>query len=227
MTNSYPATRKGCPRCGLTGLHSCTGAPIVWREGEVEELRATLDSLFCQPDAPYDLEQPPVIYLDLDGVMVDFYGAAERLIGRPYKEVKGAQAWGILDKVPHFFRDLDPLPDAHHLWQGLQAFASGASARVEILSAFPKLTRELVSACADKREWVRAHVCPDIHVNLVAGGAAKAAFAHPRAVLIDDLPRNIDSWVAAGGIGILHRNAQDTLTQLERVSADLSLPRSS
>ena len=45
----------------------------------------------------------------------------------------------------------------------------------------------------------------------------KAAFAHKKAVLIDDRDKNIDCWVEAGGIGILHTTADNTIKQLNDI----------
>ena len=44
---------------------------------------------------------------------------------------------------------------------------------------------------------------------------AQAAYAKPGSVLIDDRPKNINAWIDAGGIGILHKNAADTIAQLQ------------
>lgn len=35
-----------CSKCGCTGLHACTGAPIVWTEEDKERLKKALDSIF-------------------------------------------------------------------------------------------------------------------------------------------------------------------------------------
>ena len=37
------------------------------------------------------------------------------------------------------------------------------------------------------------------------------------AILIDDFASNIKRWEAAGGIGILHKNANDTIQQLKKL----------
>ena len=42
-----------------------------------------------------------------------------------------------------------------------------------------------------------------------------AAFAAKGNVLIDDRGKNIDAWVKAGGIGIKHKTARDTITELK------------
>lgn len=157
--------------------------------------------------------------IDLDGVMPDFYRTARRILGRPYAEMSGAEAWGLLDKVPHLFRDLPPLPDAMELWAGIQAFAEReGDVELRVLSALPKLTNELRTAPGDKRQWVRTYLSEVMPVFLVNGGKAKAQMARPGDILIDDLPRNIDDWRAAGGTGILHTDARSTLRALALLS---------
>ena len=41
------------------------------------------------------------------------------------------------------------------------------------------------------------------------------SYAREGNVLIDDRQKNIDAWVAAGGIGIVHTSAADTIEQLK------------
>jgi len=43
------------------------------------------------------------VYLDLDGVLADFYGTARRLLKRAYAELPPEEAWGILGKTPNLF----------------------------------------------------------------------------------------------------------------------------
>lgn len=162
---------------------------------------------------------PRYLNLDLDGVFPDFYSTAHRILGRPYRELTGAQAWGVLDTVPHLFRDLPPLHDAMRLWEGVQAFAEReGGVALRVLSALPQLTNELRTAPGDKRHWVRHHLSPTMPVILVEGGKAKARFARPGDILIDDLERNILAWRAAGGLGILHTDAESTLRQLDNIA---------
>ena len=40
-------------------------------------------------------------------------------------------------------------------------------------------------------------------------------YANEHSILIDDMQKNIDQWKAAGGIGILHTNAKDTIKKLK------------
>lgn len=160
----------------------------------------------------FSAEAARFINVDLDGVLVDFYGATSKLLGASYKEVPPAVAWGRLEQVPHLFRGLPRLADALELWAGLQG--QGA---LRILTAMPKPTGLLHTVPGDKRAWVREHISGTVPVVVVAHGLAKALWARPGDVLIDDLERNLVAWRAAGGVGILHRNARDTLAELRHL----------
>lgn len=150
------------------------------------------------------------IYVDLDGVLVDFYTATSKILGVDYKSMPPADAWGTLEKVDNLFRHLPMLSDAMDLWEGIQG-----RGRVHILTASPKPTGKLHTAPGDKRAWVRHHVCSQVPVIVVGHGPSKARWAAPGDILIDDLERNIEAWVSAGGTGILHRSAAESLAKLK------------
>jgi hypothetical protein len=151
----------------------------------------------------------PDIYVDQDDVLAEFYGEAARILGAPFQSLPPAVRWGILEKVPNLFRGLPVRPDALELWQGLDGLGNR-----HILTAMPRPTGLLHTAAADKVEWAREHITPTAPVIVAESGLAKAAWARPGAILIDNLQRNIDVWVAAGGIGIVYTSAKDTLYQL-------------
>jgi len=44
----------------------------------------------------------------------------------------------------------------------------------------------------------------------------KSDYADKNSILIDDLKQNIDEWIQAGGIGILHKNTKNTIQQLKK-----------
>jgi hypothetical protein len=85
----------------------------------------------------------------------------------------------------------------------------------EILTAAGTVNREIV--VRDKIEWIREHINPYWTVIPTFKGSQKAAFAHKKAVLIDDRDKNIELWVEAGGIGILHTTADNTIKQLNDI----------
>ena len=85
----------------------------------------------------------------------------------------------------------------------------------EILTAAGTVNRTLV--IKDKIDWIRRYINPYWIIIPTFKGSQKAAFAHKKAVLIDDRQRNIDTWVEAGGIGILHKTADETIEQLNDI----------
>lgn len=155
------------------------------------------------------------IYIDLDGVLADFYGEARRILGADYQAIPPASAWAKLQEIDCFFQTLPLLPDALELWEGLQG--KGA---LHILTAMPKPTGKLGTVPGDKRAWVRKHICARVPVLLVPHGVLKARYAAPGSILIDDLPRNVLAWQEAGGLGIVHTNTKSTLAVLaEKLTA--------
>ena len=44
--------------------------------------------------------------------------------------------------------------------------------------------------------------------------------------MIDDRQDNIDAWESEGGVGILHKNARDTINELKKLRSGLKLVES-
>jgi 5'(3')-deoxyribonucleotidase len=151
------------------------------------------------------------VFLDMDGVLADFELGLQEMLGHKI-DLKGVS--DVYDNKKreltskHLFRNLKPLPDA---WK-LVDWALNSGIHTEILTAAGTVNRILV--IKDKIEWIKEH-CTDSWVIIPTfKGSQKAAFAHKKAVLIDDREKNIDLWIKAGGIGILHTTADDTIKQL-------------
>ena len=53
--------------------------------------------------------------------------------------------------------------------------------------------------------------------------AQKKIFAQKGNILIDDRPENIEAWESEGGIGILHKNARDTINEIKKLRSPLKL----
>ena len=85
----------------------------------------------------------------------------------------------------------------------------------EILTAAGVVNRELV--VYDKNEWIKRYVDPGVVVTCTMTGSQKAAFAFEGSVLIDDRQKNIEAWENAGGIGILHTSAKETIETLKEL----------
>jgi 5'(3')-deoxyribonucleotidase len=83
----------------------------------------------------------------------------------------------------------------------------------EILTAAGVINRELV--VWDKNEWIKEYISPTVVVTCTMTGSQKGMFAFEGSVLIDDRIKNIESWEANGGIGILHTSAAETIKELK------------
>lgn len=97
---------------------------------------------------------------------------------------------------------LELLPGAIDLWEHVKDYDVSF-----LTSVKPEKFRE------QKRCWVQEHF-GDVQVDYVYTSKLKANWATPTSVLIDDRMKSIEPWIEAGGIGILHTSAEDTIAQL-------------
>lgn len=153
------------------------------------------------------------IYVDLDGVLVDFHQFAVDQIGfhpndweldRTVKKQfwKGVDQW--IRDGKKFFEAMQPMEDAFVLWNHIEQHNPC------VLSA----TGHVKHAEAEKRAWVRQHLGEKVPTILVRAAADKAVHAAPHRILIDDREKAIGPWRQKGGIGVLHTSAEDTIQQL-------------
>ena len=149
------------------------------------------------------------IYCDMDGVIVDFEEGYERLTGKNIKgnHVKGnGDFWQpISDAGVNFWINLDWMSDGEQLWKYIKKYSPS------ILSA---PSREK-SSRVGKEIWVRTNI-PGTEL-ILKYASEKQELAEPNAILIDDREDNIKQWKSAGGIGILHTSADNTIKQLQEL----------
>jgi len=172
----------------------------------------------------------PDIYCDMDGVLVDLLHGYRIVTGECLTNLRGAgdEKWDAAIDAPNFWQNLPMARDASHLMVYLAA--TTPPEKLFILSApqhcFP-------TCVADKKSWIEDNTtifCPT-RVNIVKR-KLKAEFAmRPDGtpnILIDDYQKNIDEWVDAGGIGVIHTDTQSTIAQINDYrlvkNARVSLP---
>tara|TARA_E500000178_G_scaffold293540_1_gene298349 strand:+ start:43 stop:555 length:513 start_codon:yes stop_codon:yes gene_type:complete len=157
------------------------------------------------------------IFLDMDGVLADFLKGVEQpeYIGHPLTNDDAGHTEYDLRKEEitnkRLFANLPPMVDMYDLL----AYVKHCEVPWEILTAAGTVNRELV--VYDKNEWIKRYVDPSVVVTCTYSGSQKSAFAKEGFVLIDDRPKNIQCWEDAGGIGILHTNAKDTINKLKEL----------
>ncbi len=107
------------------------------------------------------------------------------------------------------------MPDADDLVVGCRRLAKGYPIRLGVLTAIPKASK-IPSSTSDKINWIQRYF-PDLLNNFNVGPYAEDKWKHckPDDVLIDDKERNIKQWNAAGGRGIHHLSAEQSLHELQ------------
>ena len=155
------------------------------------------------------------IFVDMDGVLCDFLRGCESYLGHPLtNDDKGHTEYDLRKEEltnKRLFANLPPMVDMYDLL----AYIKHTGVKWEILTAAGLVNRDLV--VYDKNEWIKRYVDPSVVVNCTFTGSQKAAYAMEGNVLIDDRPKNIEAWENAGGIGILHTSAKETINKLKEL----------
>ena len=148
----------------------------------------------------------------MDGVLCDFE--------KRFTELYGKDALGARDRKnfttnwPNFimdgnFENLEWFPGGKELLDFIQ---NETDWEVEILSSSggEKFHSEVA---AQKVVWLCDYGIP-YKANIVPGRKHKTAYATPETILIDDTEDIIVNFNAAGGLGILHKDINETLAKL-------------
>lgn len=155
------------------------------------------------------------IFLDLDGVFADCHGKMREYCPGMEYHTHSKEIWSVIDTIPKFFRQLEVLPDSTKILDFL--FENVNRHEIEFLTALPLLTGQLITAQRDKVEWVHKNLTNLLQVHCVHNWSHKKYFCRsPFDILVDDAQRNINEWVNAGGIGILHTDVENTIEELKR-----------
>jgi len=145
------------------------------------------------------------IYCDMDGVLVDFDKGYEELTGKKASfDTPKEEFWEPISKAgAAFWIKLQWMPDGKQLWDYIKPY------NPDLLSA---PSRE-ESSKIGKFTWVKRNL-PGTKL-ILRSAERKQEFATPNSILIDDRADNIQRWKDAGGIGIVHTSAADTIQQLK------------
>jgi hypothetical protein len=152
--------------------------------------------------------KPITLYLDMDGVLANFdkkYHALE-------SDLPDREKFRDAVLIHKIFEDLEFMPDAPEL---LNHVSKLAGINIEILTSvgtFDPLRGQ--QAMIQKSHWLKQKNI-SYKTNFVRSKLEKAQYAHDHAILIDDSIGCISPFNEAGGHGILHVNASDTIKVLD------------
>lgn len=152
------------------------------------------------------------VFVDMDGVLVDFVGAVCRLFHKDPEQLpewdwskgrslhvplgleKESDMWEVIDRHgPSFWASLEPYP----WWRELLHWC-GQLGKTYLCST-PSLSNYSVDG---KLLWIHKHL-GKLFRNYIFTAAPKHLLANSRSVLIDDYGSTIEKFCKAGGHGIL------------------------
>jgi hypothetical protein len=185
-----------------------------------EEMRHALDKMGGKK---------PVIFCDMDGVLVDFDEGYKELTGvsTHHADSQGKDNFWDLYRnslkeknIPEksYWANLDWMPDGKQLWDFISPYNPYVLTAPSVNMDIPFEDRyklENNESMQGKTEWVQR--LPNMKKLYFRSAKRKADFAGPGKILIDDRKDTIDSWNANGGIGILHTSAANTIEQLQKL----------
>ena len=162
----------------------------------------------------------PVVYLDMDGVLADFFGGVENLYGvSHWKELTNDKTKDLKQEVINritgtdFFATLPKFNNADALIDMVKKFTGGKFS----INTSP-LRGDHENSGKYKKVWISNNIeQPD---EIIVTGR-KESYAKDKAtgtpnILIDDRPVNIQRWQGAGGYGILYQANRDSLDKVKK-----------
>ena len=162
----------------------------------------------------------PIVYIDMDGVLADFFGGVEKLYGvQHWKELSSDKTKDLKQEVINritgtdFFATLPKFDSSGELISMVKEFTGGNFS----INTSP-LRGDNENSAKYKKLWIQNNIeQPD---EIVITGR-KESYAKDKAsgtpnILIDDRPVNIQRWQGAGGYGILYQANRDSLTKVKQ-----------
>jgi hypothetical protein len=140
-----------------------------------------------------------MIYIDIDGVLVDFYGTAKKFGIQLKINEFGKWRWGA-DGYPaaeEFYEAAEPQP-----WAGRLIIDIDETTDCGIRF----MTKDYGLL---KRNWLRTLSLPFASEVFETPGGKAAFCKHPLDLLIDDNPQECDAWRNKGGIAYWLNLAED------------------
>ena len=162
----------------------------------------------------------PIVYLDMDGVLADFFGGVEKMYGvEHWKQLTSDKTKDLKQEVINriqgtdFFATLPKFDSAGELISMVKEFTGGKFS----INTSP-LRGDHENSTKYKKLWIQNNIeQPD---DIIVTGR-KESYAKDKAsgtpnILIDDRPVNIQRWQGAGGYGILYQANRDSLDKVKK-----------
>lgn len=147
------------------------------------------------------------LFLDCDGVLADFVGGCQKLLGMypsEFEKTYGeAEMWNRIESYHDFFGTLEPLSDSYELFDA-----------VKHLNPIILTGRPRGEWAIEQKLLFRDKYYPGTEM-IVCRSADKIKYAKPGDVIVDDWYKYQHIWVNGGGIWVMHTSAKDSIRQLK------------
>ena len=158
----------------------------------------------------------PIVYLDMDGVIADFFGGVERLYGVDHwKQLTSDKTkdlrQDVIDRIAgtDFFAHLPKFSSADTLIEMIKKFTGG---QYSILTS--PLRGDTENSGYYKKVWIGKHIVKPDDIIVTGRKESYAVKNSVPNILIDDRPINIDKWQSKGGYGILYQANKHPLSKI-------------
>ena len=169
------------------------------------------------------------LYVDLDGVLVDFDKGYEKLTGihTYHADRQGSNHfWGLYRSgiqssggtEKNYWESLEWTEDGKMLWDYVKEYNPHILTAPSVNPEIPKPERYNIShneSMQGKTEWVKR--LDNMNKLYFKASSYKQQLSKVGRILIDDRKVTIDGWNEKGGIGILHTSTEDTIKQLKEL----------
>ena len=160
----------------------------------------------------------PIVYLDMDGVIADFFGGVERLYGVDHwKQLTSDKTkdlrQDVIDRIAgtDFFAHLPKFSSADTLIEMIKKFTGG---QYSILTS--PLRGDTENSGYYKKVWIGKNIVKPDEIIVTGRKESYAVKNGVPNILIDDRPINIEKWQSKGGYGILYQANKHPLSKVSQ-----------
>lgn len=148
------------------------------------------------------------VYLDLDGVMVNFIGSVNEHMGIPKDTIP--TKWNWVKDFGFTFKQVNNWC-TKDFWANLEWTQDGHDILRVVTYKFAPANIYLLTTCmpnpetkSGKIEWIERHLPMYLdRAIILEPSVSKSKYAKPDTLLIDDKDKNVEEFTKAGGYGIL------------------------
>ncbi|MCR5605675.1 MAG: hypothetical protein K6F69_02510 [Treponema sp.] len=154
------------------------------------------------------------LYLDMDGVLVNFRKQAEKY--RLYIGKEGINWFFVFLMGKRFWNSMEWLKDAKSSYSKIENYCKIHGHEIYILSSVG-----FNSGKQGKIEWIKKHTnIPEKNIIIVKKSLLKKNYAVADSLLIDDRKKNIFQFIEAGGNALLFDKWNNNI--LEKIKEKLA-----